>query len=169
MHQSSYRALPWVLWKWSFIPLSALRLPRCPTGCSTAGISPEIHQRFASPFLLPSPSPETAAPSLCTTENVGRDGMGSKQANPSVWEAAGTTVDNPRHSLSGSTSCSCFCGWGEPRPMGSVMFLSNSLHAQDKSISIWYHQTQTESDAASTANAFFGDQAEILGALCHSG
>lgn len=73
MHQSSYRALPWVLWKWSSTPLSALRLTRCLTGCSTAGISPEIHQRFASPCPPLSPSPVTAAPSLCTTENVGWD------------------------------------------------------------------------------------------------
>lgn len=38
--------------------------------------------------------------------------------------------------------------------MGSVMLLSNSLCAQDKSISTWYCQTQTGSDAASTASAF---------------
>lgn len=69
--------------------------------------------------------------------------MGSKQASPSVWEAAGTTVDNPRHSLSGSMCCSCFGGWEEPQPMGSVvMLLSNSPHDQDKSISAWYCQTQ---------------------------
>lgn len=74
MHQSSYRAFPWVLWKWSFIPLSALRLTRHPTAHSTAGISPEIHHRFAYPCLLPSPSPVTAVPSLCPTENVGWDG-----------------------------------------------------------------------------------------------
>lgn len=80
--------------------------------------------------------------------------MGSSQASPSVREAAGTTVGNPEHFLSGSMCCSCFGGWGEPWPTGSVMLLSNSLCAQDKSISTWYCQTQTGSDAASTARAF---------------
>lgn len=62
-----------MLWKWSFIPLSALRLTRHPTGHSTAGISAEIHQSFASLCLLPRPSPVTAAPGLCTTQNMGWD------------------------------------------------------------------------------------------------
>lgn len=92
-------------------------------------------------FPLPSPQSITCD-SSSQSLHYRECGMGSKQASPSVWEAAGITVDKPRHSLSGSMCCSCFGGWGEPQPMGSVMLLSNSPHAQDKSISAWYCQTQ---------------------------
>lgn len=92
-------------------------------------------------FPLPSPQSITCDSSSQSLHYRER-GMGSKQTLPSVWEAAGTTVDNPGHSLSGSMCCSCFGGWGEPPPMGSVMLLSNSLHAQDRSISTCYCQTQ---------------------------
>lgn len=53
MHQSSYRAFPWVLWKWSFIPLSALRRTRHPTVHSMAGISPESTRDLLTPALFP--------------------------------------------------------------------------------------------------------------------
>lgn len=66
-------------------------------------------------FPLPSPQAitcDSSSRSLHYTEH----GMGSKHSSPSVWEAAGSRM-----------CCSCFGGWGEPWPMGSVMLLSNSL------------------------------------------
>lgn len=101
------------------------------------------HSRNPPEICFPLPSPQSiTCDSSSQSLHYREHGMGSKQTLPSVWEAAGTTVDNPRHSLSGSMCCSCFSGWGEPPPMGSVMLLFNSLHAQDRSISTCYCQTQ---------------------------
>lgn len=77
-------------------------------------------------FPLPSPQAITCD-SSSQPLHYREHGMGSKHSSPSVWEAAGTTVNKSRHSLSGSMCCSCFGGGGEPRPTGSVMLLSNNL------------------------------------------
>lgn len=114
---------------------SALRLTRHPAGHSTAGIL----SRNPLQILSPVHRLWQQVPSLCTTDERG---TGFQRASPSVQEAACTMADNPRHCPSGSMCCSCFGGWGEPQPMGSVMLLSNSPHAQDKSISAWYCHTQ---------------------------
>lgn len=93
-------------------------------------------------FPLPSPQAITCD-SSSQPLHYREHRMGSKQASPSVWEAAGTTVDNPGHSLSGSTCCSCFGGWGE---RASAHGLSGAPlqqpHAQDKSISTRYCQSR---------------------------
>lgn len=105
--------------------------------------------------LLPPFDPRSIAwpaPSLFTADE---HGMGFKQASPSVQEAAGTTADNVRHCLSSSMCHSCFGGWGERWPAGSVMLISNSFYAHNKSISTGYCWTHTESDAVSTASAFW--------------
>lgn len=115
-------------------------------------------------ICFPLPSPHTiTCDSSSQSLHYRERGMGSKQARPGVWEAAGTTVDNSRHSLSGSKCCSCFGGWGETQPMGSVMLPYNSRMLRTKVFLLGIIRLKTWSDVAS---AFFGDQAEILGALC---
>lgn len=103
----------------------------------TAGISPEIHQRSASPCLLPSPSPVTAAPSLCITENVGGDQSRQSPGSGKLLVPQGTTQGIL---WVAPWAAAALVGGESPDPKAQWFCSLNSLLAQDKSISTWYRR-----------------------------
>lgn len=117
-------------------------------------------------ICFPVPSPQAiTCDSSSQSLHYREHGMGSKQASPSVWEASGTTVDNPRHSLSGSTCGSGFGRHGESLSPWAQWCSSLTASCSAQKYFYLVLSDQTGPDAANTASAFFGDHAEILGAL----